>query len=283
MYVPCGQCQPCRVHKKLLWASRIQLEAQCHSQSVFLTLTYDDEHLPENGSLKPDDIANWLKRIRKAMEPLRLRYFACGEYGSTTWRPHYHVALFGYPICARLESFFNRGGGCCTDCDRLRETWGLGSIISKPLDPTSAKYIAGYVTKKMNTKDDPRLEGRHPEFARMSLKPGLGALIAPQVAKALRDGYLEYTIEDVPSTLRVGDKQHLLLGKYVRGKIREELGWPKETPEHVKEIYAQKMQKLSEIAKETGIAPKTLLQDLLRGSANKTAFWENLETRKRKL
>ena len=94
----CGQCLPCRVNRRRIWTHRVLLEAIKSSESSFITLTYDDENLPENGSLCPSHVRDWLKRIRKKVEPRKLRYFLVGEYGDETKRPHYHVALFGVGV-----------------------------------------------------------------------------------------------------------------------------------------------------------------------------------------
>ena len=87
---PCGQCLPCRLNRRRTWTHRIMLEAMCHGDNAFVTLTYEDDNVR---SLVPKDPQDWLKRIRKAVEPLRLRYYLVGEYGDISERPHYHVAL----------------------------------------------------------------------------------------------------------------------------------------------------------------------------------------------
>lgn len=193
------------------------LEALVHPGASFLTLTYAPEKLPEGGTLVPRDLVLFLKRLRKAVEPHTLRYFAVGEYGDTSWRPHYHLALFGLDRSFALS---------------IDKAWGLGFTYVGDLTFDSAQYVAGYVTKKMTDKDDDRLAGRYPEFARMSLRPGIGALSIGQVASALqnREGWRELFIHgDVPSVLSHNGRT-LPLGRYLRQKLREELdikplGW----------------------------------------------------------
>lgn len=87
----------------------------------------------------------------------------------------------------------------------------------------SANYIAGYVTKKMTSGSDERLRGRRPEFARMSLRPGIGANAMEAVALALMRSKLDQTIEDVPTQLRRG-AELMRLGRYLRRKLREQIG-----------------------------------------------------------
>lgn len=90
---------PCRLNRRRLWTHRLLLEQLKHGDSCFLTLTYDEKHLPEGGSLVPKHAQDFLKRLRSKTN-LKLRYYLVGEYGEDTERPHYHVALFGYPNCA---------------------------------------------------------------------------------------------------------------------------------------------------------------------------------------
>lgn len=100
------------------------------------------------------------------------------------------------------------------------------------LEERSAQYIAGYVVKKMTRPDDPRLLGRLPEFARMSLKPGIGAGAIPDVASALMQYKLEASGRDVPNSLRHGSRL-LPLGRYLMKRLRLECGLDEKAPEHV--------------------------------------------------
>ena len=173
---PCGQCMPCRVNRRRIWSHRIMLVAMQHSDSAFVTLTYSEDNVPKTAdgqlNLVPKDLQDWLKRFRKAIEPMRVRFYAVGEYGDETLRPHFHVALFGYPTCRFGNSIYSdRRLNCCPQCDTVRDTWRHGSVLLGTLEDNSAQYIAGYVTKKLTSKDDYRLKGRYPEFARMSLHP----------------------------------------------------------------------------------------------------------------
>lgn len=191
------------------------LEAADHDYSSFVTLTYADQNLPDNGSLRPCDVQLWLKRLRKRIAPDKVRFFAVGEYGDHNWRPHYHVALFGFEPCGHLIRRFD----ClCPSCTVVRETWGFGHVTVDRLEEGSARYIVGYVVKKMTAADDGRLCGRHPEFARMSLRPGIGADAMWHVASEM----MRYDAS-VPVSLGRGRKQWPL-GRYLRNKLREMTG-----------------------------------------------------------
>lgn len=199
------------------------LEAMQHTDNCFITLTYDDEHLPLDLSLKPRDLQLFVKRLRRQVEPSTFRFYAVGEYGEENHRPHYHAGLFGFPGCQHGRSRYRLGvANCCYWCDMVRDTWGRGYIDVGNLEPDSAQYLAGYVTKKMTSKSDPRLNGRHPEYARMSLRPGVGAEAMLQVASVLLQ-YGQDDAADVPLALAHGRKE-LPLGRYLRRKLREAMG-----------------------------------------------------------
>lgn len=209
----CGQCMPCRINRRRLWTARIVLETLKHPASCFITLTYAPENMPVDNSVSVREAQLFLKRLRKEIDPLRIRYFIVGEYGDRTYRPHYHAALFGLgPDSAAL----------------IANAWKLGHVHVGEINNTTAAYVAGYVTKKMTNKLDPRLEGRSPEFARMSLRPGIGAHAMEDMAKYFEtnQGALVLArLGDVPGVLRTGGKL-LPLGRYLKGKLRDALGMP---------------------------------------------------------
>lgn len=184
LQLPCGQCIGCRIDKAQAWATRCVHEAQVHDVSCFATLTYSDEHLPSDGSLNYEHFQLFLKRLRKRIAPQRVRFFMCGEYGEKTSRPHYHALLFGYRpsdlVCHSQKPY-----GILWTSDTLTNLWGLGHVTVGDVTEQSAGYCAQYATKKVT---GPRAEAHYvslnpstgelspitPEFARMSLKPGIG-------------------------------------------------------------------------------------------------------------
>lgn len=224
----CGQCVPCRINRRRLWTSRLLLEQRVSGASSFLTLTYEKEEK----DLQPKDLQDWLKRFRKRFPPQTIRYFAVGEYGDETWRPHYHAAMFGFGaspghgVVGRFEK--GRFICGCASCDVVRSTWAKGFILVGELNEATAAYIAGYVTKKMTVDGDPRLAGRAPEFARMSLRRGIGAEAMKDVARSLQScsagAGLISSSGDVPSALRVGSKP-MPLGRYLTRCLRHEMGF----------------------------------------------------------
>lgn len=190
----CGQCIPCRVNRRRVWASRIILESYCHPHSSFVTLTYSDDYHPSDGSLDPGHLQGFLKRLRKA-HPDRLRFFAVGEYGTHTLRPHYHLILFNLSLA---------------EAPLVDRAWGRGFVQLGDVTWQSASYVAGYTMKPRHWLPD-----RRPEFSRMSLRPGIGALALDAISTALQSG----THSDAPLAFNVG-RSSFPLGRYLRAKIR---------------------------------------------------------------
>lgn len=246
---PCGQCMPCRINRRRLWTHRLLLEQFKHEESSFVTLTYNEESLPANGTLVPRHLQLWLKRLRKLLAPLKIRYYAVGEYGDISQRPHYHIALFGASESAS---------------DLIQQCWPYGYTYTGDLTPHSAQYIAGYVTKKMTSKTDTRLNGRYPEFARMSLRPGIGADAMEDIANSMitSDGQILALDDngDVPLSLRHGGKL-MPLGRYLRRKLREQLGQEANaSPESIQKYKAEMRAMLP-----PDVLGKSYAKDVLKG------------------
>lgn len=233
--VSCGQCLPCRIKKRREWTSRIVLESLSHESSSFITLTYSDDFLPfaESGlaTLSRRDFTLFLKRFRKAFDKAygaKLRFFGVGEYGDESGRPHYHAIVFGGCClapgsCSVRRSFKQRS--VCAFCRMIEDCWEAGKIDVGTCTWDSAQYCAGYTVKKMTSKHDGRLNGREPEFAAPSRRPGIGALSVQSVAQAIdSNDYLARRLFylDLPSLFKQGGKS-LVLGRYMRSKLMEEL------------------------------------------------------------
>lgn len=259
----CGQCMPCRLNRRRLWTSRLMLESCLHEASFFATLTYDKEHVPHDGSVSPRDASLFLKRLRAFVSPRKVRFYCVGEYGEIGGRPHYHFALFGL----RDES-------------AIREVWKLGYCHTGLLEEASAAYIAGYVTKRMTSLDDPRLKGRHPEFARMSLRPGIGAGAMLEVARALftKDGSMSVARDgDVASVVRA-DKSKWPLGRYLRSKLREEMGMDSGMPVGARaQLALERVEQLLDVADRDALE-----QQRVQVGLNAMARYKIAESRKGK-
>lgn len=176
--VPCGQCIGCRLQQSLDWAQRLEHEASLHDVSCFLTLTYDEEHLPyrarySGGSLFYRDTQLFWKRLRKA--GYKVRYYLAGEYGDHTRRAHYHAIVFGYfPQDAVLYKEYR--GYKLYISEELQQIWQLGYVVIAPVTFETCAYVARYVLKKRRQSSpdfDVWYQGREPERAIMSRKPGI--------------------------------------------------------------------------------------------------------------
>lgn len=177
MLVPCGQCIACRINKAKEWAVRVYAESRLYEDSIFVTLTYDDEHLPADGSVHKDELQRFMKRLRKLIYPNKVRYFSCGEYGGQFGRPHYHIILFGLSgFDIRVFSDHmpdTRTKGYYCKC----KAWDKGLVHFGFVTPRSSEYVARYTLKKVTGekgKEHYKELGIEPEFSLMSRRPGIG-------------------------------------------------------------------------------------------------------------
>lgn len=163
--------------------------------------------------------------MRAILPDWQLRFFLVGEYGESSGRPHYHACLFGYKGCLHgdirlLYPGTDKWPECsCASCEIIRATWGHGRIHQGVIERKSAQYVAGYTVKK----DESDAYGREREFARMSLRPGIGSGAVEFIAKTIGDYDLLARQGDVPASLRIGSRI-LPLGRYLRDKLREKCG-----------------------------------------------------------
>lgn len=172
--LPCGQCIGCRLERSRQWAVRCMHEAALHEDNSFLTLTYDDAHLPSDGSLQLRDFQLFMKRLRKSVAPKRVRFYHCGEYGEALGRPHYHALLFGYSSPDR-KFFSSRGGNSVYTSDSMSKMWPYGFSVEGDVTFDSAAYVARYVMKKVTgERSAAHYQGRKPEYTTMSRRPGIG-------------------------------------------------------------------------------------------------------------
>lgn len=176
--LPCGKCFGCRLEHSRQWAIRCIHEAQMHDKNCFITLTYECA----GPSLVYRDFQLFMKRLRKALGPLR--FYMCGEYGDENGRPHFHACLFGVDFEDKLV--FSTAGGIKTyTSSLLSRVWGFGHCLIGDVTFESAAYVARYIMKKVDgdierihyeilDEETGELSMRCPEFAHMSLRPGIG-------------------------------------------------------------------------------------------------------------
>lgn len=164
-------------------------EAQDHRENSFITLTYADEHLPDNASLNLRDWQIFLKKLRKSLEPKKIRFYMCGEYGEAAdqvnkiGRPHFHAIIFGHGFLD--DRRIKREEPLAYESQTLQDLWGKGLTELSPMTLQTAAYCAQYTIKKITGKnaDDHYLRVNQrtgqfvkikPEFSTMSRRPGIG-------------------------------------------------------------------------------------------------------------
>lgn len=182
--LPCGQCLGCRFQRAEAWTVRIMHEAQQHDSNSFVTLTYSDDNLPNNGSLAFDDVTKFFKRLRKSLNGKKISYYYCGEYGENFSRPHYHLCLFGHDFSSDRIPHRETESGTVYRSPHLEKLWTHGFSEIGQLEYDSARYVAGYVQKKVTGKAAPEhyqkiqpdgeIISIVPEQARMSRRPAIG-------------------------------------------------------------------------------------------------------------
>lgn len=181
--VPCGQCIGCRLERSRQWAIRCMHEASLHEENCFITLTYNPENLPEDGSLHVEAFQKFMKRLRKEYAPKKIRFFHCGEYGDKMGRPHYHACLFGIDFPDKKSH--NTRQGIVQSSDTLARLWPFGFNVVGDVTFESAAYVARYITKKVTGEKALEhytdidyttgevLAERKPEYVTMSRRPGI--------------------------------------------------------------------------------------------------------------
>lgn len=207
MVVPCGACPFCAATKRSDWALRLLYESKKYIGSKFVTLTYADHnlrYLDGNPQLVKSDLQKWFKRVRKAGN--KLRYFAVGEYGSKTYRPHYHIILFGNVSDEAIRkgwSYVDRKTGKRKD---------IGIVHIGQVTPQSIMYCLGYV---VNGKAWQMKHHRVAPFTVMSRRPGLGSnYLSPAMIEWHKSDRKNYALLD-------GQKRHL--PRYYKEKIFSKL------------------------------------------------------------
>lgn len=156
--VPCGKCAGCLQSRREDWTNRLAHEMDVSTSAYFITLTYSDENITFGETfptLVKSDLQNFFKRLRKKIHPNKIRYYAVGEYGTNTYRPHYHIILYNLPHYLVNE---------------IQQSWLNGFAQIGTVSRASIHYVTKYHVNKNVCP-----EGSQPSFAVMSRKPGLGA------------------------------------------------------------------------------------------------------------
>ena len=171
--VPCGKCLACLSNRRSDWVIRLQEEAKSSLYSVFFTLTYDDDHIPVDGVSKRD-IQLFMKRFRKELSPILVRYFISSEYGPQTLRPHYHGVLF---LNGSVDILLF-----------LQKSWQNGFVTIGDVNNNRLGYVAKYCLSLGQVP-----EGQNSLFMLCSRRPAIGdAYLTDSVSFYHRDGLNDF-------------------------------------------------------------------------------------------
>ena len=192
MLLPCGKCIGCQMDRSRDWANRMVLELESHECASFITLTYSDEYLPysdiadENGEFHPTlrkkDFQDFMKRLRKQIAPVKIRFFSCGEYGEKHKRPHYHAIIFGFDFPDKVPHEIKEGY-ITYRSPLLERVWSdpvthetKGFCLVADVNWNTCAYVSRYCTKKIAPGHNIYYQtlGIEPEFNTMSRRPGIG-------------------------------------------------------------------------------------------------------------
>ena len=219
LLLPCGQCIGCRLDRSIMWAARCMHEAQMHEQNCFLTLTYNEENLPYDGSLTPSHFTNFMKRYRHHVSPNKIRFFHGAEYGDNLQRPHHHVCIFGHEF-TDTEIFRECEGIYTYYSPTLEDLWGKGFCTQQDLTLESAAYVARYCLKKI-TGDKAHahyericpitgeIRQIQPEYATMSRGTGIG-----------KDWYDKYHSDIFPYDTTIYKGKNIRTPRYYENLLR---------------------------------------------------------------
>lgn len=204
--IRCLGCIGCRADHREAWALRNYCESKMWDHSYFLTPTYAPDHLPMHGSLVPSHMSDFIRALRRPSRLGALRYFFCGEYGDRFGRPHYHALIFGpeIPDLRKVNSVYAKADVFRSEL--VSAAWPHGDVVIGRMSYSAARYVAGYVNKKVRGKAADEHYSRvddatgeivqiEPEFVRMSLgrgssaRPGLGGIGLPWLRKYWKDIY----------------------------------------------------------------------------------------------
>ena len=244
MTVPCGQCTGCRSEYSRQWALRNMHEASLKPDNCFITLTYNEENLPQNNSLDKKAFPKFIRSLRQKNPreaENKIRYYACGEYGDNFGRPHYHAILFNYfpsdLVHLKKDLYTSKS---ISDAWRNKGHASVGMVTFQ-----SAAYVSNYVQKKINGKQKldhyskydkntgELISWREPEFSLMSRKPGIG--------KKWFDKYYK----DIYQTGKDGLHMN---GKFMKPPKYYDTKYKEDYPELMEILKQNRIEKFEEIA-----------------------------------
>lgn len=199
----CGRCPECLGKKRQDWYFRLQIELQNSLSCYFLTLTYNDEHLPKCLDDKPcfsvDDVQKFLKRLRKFYTGSKIKYFLIGEYGGNFGRPHYHSIMFNLP---KKDIY--------TLNNEISQIWKNGYTSLANITDARIGYCCKYCLQNLQSKRTAAHPSLFPPFL-VSRNPAIGS-------SYLTDSNIVYHLNNKTFNTNFCGK-NFILPRYLREKI----------------------------------------------------------------
>lgn len=234
--IPCGQCLECRLEYSRSWAVRCMLEASYYESNLFLTLTYDDDHLPYARTLDrytgevadipilvKKDIQDFVKRLKSRLEYMSpgrgeaVRVYYCGEYGSQTARPHFHIILFNCDFEDKVL-WKKKDGYSLYNSPLLSELWPQGYSVIGDVNFDSCAYVARYIMKKQRGFSAAEYDEAYRMLYNSDLEPELVYMPAEFVGMSRRPGIARRYYDEHKDEIYSSDK--LVLPPDAKGKVR---------------------------------------------------------------
>lgn len=279
--VPCGNCIGCRLEYSRQWAIRCMLESKNYEFNYFLTLTYDNMNVPistyqevmcdestgevlnivdlDSLTLAPDHLTKFMKDLRRYYEyhfnHYGIRFFACGEYGDRTGRPHYHILIFNLPIFDLELLKKSSSGFNLYYSPTLSQIWDKGHLLIGDVTFQSCAYVARYVVKKHKGMDAHLYSDRSQvaPFVRMSRRPGIAS------EDYFQNGDKYYKYDELFITDGKGDVLKLKPPKYFDRLYSEEY------PEEFELLKSKRKESAENFKPDTDLSPQAYLSVCERG------------------
>lgn len=250
--VPCGNCISCRLDYSREWASRCTLEASQYSHNYFITLTYDEDHMPKgnlgNPTILKEDWQSFIKNVRQLF--IRkfgfqgIRYFACGEYGDKTFRPHMHAILFNCPIPDLTKDFKDDNGQITRHYDSrgvpykfsslIASCWQKGFILIADANYNTNAYVSGYILKKQKGKNGVIYKKLGIEAPFLLMSKGIGDKHFTEHYEALKESPRLFIGREHREPLKLG------VPRYFKKKVKQN------DPEFYEEKFVENAKRTSE-------------------------------------
>lgn len=204
--VPCGKCPKCSSRRVSSWSFRLLQEMKISDSARFITLTYDDKHLvrtrmTDAPTIRKKEVQDFMKRLRKAQDKKYpgqkpIKYFAVGEYGGDTERPHYHIIMFNHKL------------------ELIQTAWNKGHVHYDPVNEATIGYTLKYISKRSKVPYG-EWDEREPTFALMSKGLGL-SYITPEMITWHKADLLNRMYCNIPDGKKIG------MPRYYKKKIYDE-------------------------------------------------------------